>query len=173
MLSGRQKIFIQEYLVDLNASKAARIAGYAAPERYCSYLMTLPDIKAEIQKEMDARAERLRIKADDVVRDIVAIATDDISNYLEFKNVEYSVKDVVTDEIVILNKIDVRIKDSTKINTKNIKKVEIGKDGQFKFELYDKQTSQEQLMKHLGAYQKDKPLPDNNIINIGYNFDND
>ena len=157
LLSDRQKAFIREYLIDLNGSAAVVRAGYksANPHIYANQLMLKPEVSAAIQQEMDARAERTKLTADKVVAELRDIAFDDIRNYLEFKNVEYNVIDAITEQPVTINKVDVRMKDSSGISTKNIKKVKISKDGEFEFELYSRDSALDKLMKHTGGYEKD------------------
>jgi phage terminase small subunit len=77
-LTNRQQAFIREYLVDLNASAAARRAGYSP--RYINTnaqkLLQNTTIQAAIAAEMDKRAARTEITADKVLRSIEAVLTD-------------------------------------------------------------------------------------------------
>jgi len=170
MLSDKQKVYIREYLVDLNGSAAVIRAGYqsAHPDALSNQLMLKPEVAGAIQSAMDARAARVELKSDEVVSELRDIAFDDISNYLEFNNVEYNVIDAITKEVVLLNTVSVKIKDSASMKTKNIKKIKICKNGEFEFELYSRDFALDKLMKHTGAYEKDKPLPNTNTIIIGY-----
>lgn len=70
-LTPLQRLYIIEYLVDLNQTQAAIRAGYApgsAKAKACD-LMKNPRIKAEIDKAMQARVERTEITADRVLRE--------------------------------------------------------------------------------------------------------
>ena len=51
-LTNKQKAFVQEYLIDLNASAAARRAGYSVrtANRIASENLAKPHIQAAIQK---------------------------------------------------------------------------------------------------------------------------
>lgn len=76
MLTDQQKLFVLEYLKDLNATKAAIRAGYSpkcAPSRG-SKLMSQPEVRAEIQKAMDKRARKLELTTERVLEEIAAIA---------------------------------------------------------------------------------------------------
>jgi phage terminase small subunit len=75
-LNERQKAFVREYLVDLNASAAARRAGYSPKSAHQSGAenMKKPGIKAEIQAQMYSRAARTRIDGDYVLSAIKRIA---------------------------------------------------------------------------------------------------
>ena len=72
MLTNKQKTFIQEYLVDLSAAKAAERAGYSkktAPQAGCK-LVAMPEIAKAIQEEMDKRAEKTGITAEVILEGI-------------------------------------------------------------------------------------------------------
>jgi len=72
-LSPKQKMFVKEYLVDLNATQAAIRAGYSAKTANAAAgrLLTKVSVAAAIQAAKAERAERLEIKADDVLKGIV------------------------------------------------------------------------------------------------------
>ena len=74
-LTPKQALFIKEYLVDLNATRAAIRAGYsdkAAHAMGCQNL-TIPEIKAAIAKAQKERAERLEVTADWVVQELIRV----------------------------------------------------------------------------------------------------
>lgn len=78
-LSARQDQFCREYLLDLNATKAAIRAGYAptsAPQ-HASKLLTDARIEARIEALRKERNERLNMTADDVVKALVSIVKAD------------------------------------------------------------------------------------------------
>ena len=62
-LTGKQKRFIQEYLVDLNATRAAKDAGYSEKTAYRTGADNLrkPQIADAIDKAMQKRGERTEI----------------------------------------------------------------------------------------------------------------
>lgn len=81
-LTDRQKIFCYEYIKDLNASEAAKRAGYSersAPQ-IAGQLMDNPLVKVMIQSLMDNRAKELEITAEKVLRRIDEIADFDIAD---------------------------------------------------------------------------------------------
>lgn len=80
-LPPNQQRFVQEYLVDLNATQAAIRAGYSprTAKAQGSRLLTNVAVKQAIDAALAARAERVEIKADDVLRELLRIATTDIS----------------------------------------------------------------------------------------------
>lgn len=74
-LTPKQTRFIEEYLVDLNATQAAIRAGYSVKtaRKIGSENLTKPDIQAAIQIAQLARSERTQITVDKVLEDIELI----------------------------------------------------------------------------------------------------
>src|SRR3990172_2301373 len=79
-LTPRQQRFVAEYLIDLNATKAAIRAGYnSRTARQIGYEnLTKPYIQAEIERQNKERVARLEIDADDVLRQLKVISDFDI-----------------------------------------------------------------------------------------------
>lgn len=74
-MNSRQHLFVNEYLVDLNATRAARAAGYAHPSVRGSQLLGLPDVQQHVRNQTKARSQRLEIDADWVVERLREEAT--------------------------------------------------------------------------------------------------
>lgn len=72
-LTGKQQQFVDEYLIDLNATQAAIRAGYS--EKTAGQIgdenLKKPQIAQAIQAAMNKRAERTQVDADYVLRTIV------------------------------------------------------------------------------------------------------
>jgi phage terminase small subunit len=68
-LTPKQRLFIKEYLVDLNATQAAIRAGYSVytANEQGSRLLANVSIKSAIKEEMDKRAKRTEIDIDRVL----------------------------------------------------------------------------------------------------------
>jgi phage terminase small subunit len=75
MLPPRQALFVNEYLVDLNATQAALRAGYSAHSaKDTGYkLLHKPEVAEAICRAVEARAERLQLSSQDVLRSILDI----------------------------------------------------------------------------------------------------
>ena len=73
-LSPKQELFVKEYLVDLNATQAALRAGYKDPN-FGRQLLAKTNVSVAIQAAKAERAERVEIKADDVLKGIVRCTT--------------------------------------------------------------------------------------------------
>ena len=77
-LNRRQALFVSEYLKDLNASAAARRAGYSEKSAFRSGVQNMQKsaITDAIAAAMQERSERVQITADKVLKDIEAIKAD-------------------------------------------------------------------------------------------------
>lgn len=72
-LTDKQKRFVAEYLVDLNATQAAKRAGYKDPN-IGRQLITKNNVSAAIQKAMSNRETRTEITQDKVLEEIARVA---------------------------------------------------------------------------------------------------
>ena len=75
-MTPKQTLFVQEYLRDLNATRAARAAGFAHPNVQGSQILGKPHIKKCLAEAILKRSERLQIDADWVVSQLEKEATD-------------------------------------------------------------------------------------------------
>lgn len=71
-LTEKQKRFVDEYLIDMNASAAARRAGYKAPE-IGRRLVTKSHVAAAIAERQKDRQERTEVTQDFVVTNLKTI----------------------------------------------------------------------------------------------------
>lgn len=90
-LTPKQKLFVKEYLVDLNATKAAIRAGYRGKStRFTAHkLLTKHHISIAIEAAKAARNERINIDADYVLRRLIEI---DEMNVSDIMNGDFSIK---------------------------------------------------------------------------------
>jgi phage terminase small subunit len=82
-LSPKQRTFVREYLIDLNATRAAVRAGYspATAQEQSSRLLSKAMVRRAVREAMRARAARTQTTADEVVREFRLIAFSSIRNY--------------------------------------------------------------------------------------------
>jgi phage terminase small subunit len=78
-LSPKQRQFVAEYLVDLNASAAAARAGYSGrtSRQIGDRLLTKVDVQVAIQAAMAERSKRTGVTQDMVVRELARVAFGD------------------------------------------------------------------------------------------------
>ena len=77
-MTPKQRRFVEEYLVDLNATQAAKRAGYAEGSAW--RVMRNPEVAAGIEKAQAARAERTRVTADKVVEELAKVTITELRN---------------------------------------------------------------------------------------------
>lgn len=84
-LTPKQQLFIQEYLVDLNATQAAIRAGYSENTAYSIGQENLkkPEIQEAVQKFMKLREIRTQITQDRVLAELAKIAFSDLNEFVE------------------------------------------------------------------------------------------
>lgn len=83
-LTPKQRLFVAEYLKDLNATQAAVRAGYGEKSnRTPSRLMANKAVRAEIEKALAARVEKLEITAEQVLSAIADIAFGDVRDVFD------------------------------------------------------------------------------------------
>ena len=75
MLNDMQRRFVDEYLVDLNATQAAKRAGYSDKTAYSQgqRLLKNVEIKSLIQEKMAKREDDTIASADEVMRYLTAV----------------------------------------------------------------------------------------------------
>jgi phage terminase small subunit len=78
-LTKKQQLFIDEYLIDLNATQAAIRAGYSLKTAHNRgyELRHLPTIQAQIAEKMAQRAQQLALDQNRVVLEIARLAFND------------------------------------------------------------------------------------------------
>ncbi len=82
-LSPNRARFVKEYLIDLNATRAAEAAGYSVKTARAqgSRLLTNADIQAAVTAGQQAREKRTGITADRVLFELEGLAFSDVTNY--------------------------------------------------------------------------------------------
>jgi Phage terminase, small subunit len=144
-LTAKQEKFIQEYLIDLNATQAAIRAGYSAKTAEVIAFENLrkPYLQAAIQEAMQERAKRTQVTQDMIVNELAKIAFSDLKSVVSWtKDGKIIVKP--SDEVdgTIMSEIS-----ETEINygdyIKRTKKVK----------LHDKLRALELLGRHQGMFK--------------------
>lgn len=79
-LTPKQARFVEEYLLDLSATDAACRAGYSrkTAESQGSRLLSNVKVREAIDAALAARSERVEVKADDVLRELLRLARVDL-----------------------------------------------------------------------------------------------
>ena len=85
-LTPKQKLFVKEYLIDFNATKAAIRAGYSKKTAHSigSENLTKPEILLCLQNEVSAKIEKIDDLSDSIIKELKKIAFSDIKDFLSF-----------------------------------------------------------------------------------------
>ena len=74
-MTEKQKLFCEEYLIDLNATQAALRAGYSEKTAYSigNENLKKPEIQEYIQKRLKEKEDALIAKQDEVLKPLTAV----------------------------------------------------------------------------------------------------
>lgn len=83
-LTHRQERFIEEYLLDLNATRAAIRAGYSPRSAAaCGWtLLQKPAIQDGIERAMEERRMRVSVDQDRVIEELAAVAFGNLTDFV-------------------------------------------------------------------------------------------
>jgi phage terminase small subunit len=156
-LTSKQKMFVKEYLVDLNATQAALRAGYSEKTAYRTGADNLkkPQIQEAIQQAMQKREQRTEITADKVLEEYAKLGFSDVSDYLEVVTERVLVDRTAEGEPISEIKQFVFMKDTKDIPPEKlaaISEVKQHKDGSISFKLHDKRGALDSIARHLGMF---------------------
>ena len=143
-LTSKQKRFVDEYLVDLNASQAAIRSGFSPrTSRFIGYrLLTMPKIKEAIGVAQQALSRRTEVTQERVIAELAAIAFSSIGDIVSWGPDGVSVKsaDELSPEILA--------------SIADISRSGVKEGGMVRVRLYDKLKALELLGKHLGLFEE-------------------
>ncbi len=149
-LTPKQRRFVDEYLVDLNATQAAIRAGYSEKTAYSTGSENLkkPEIAAALAVAQDKRAERTQVTADRVIAELAKIGFANMADYmratpggdpfLDFASLTRE-QAAALQEVTVDDYVEGRGEDA-----RDVKRV--------KFKLADKRAALVDLGKHLGLF---------------------
>jgi len=150
-LSDKQARFVEEYLVDLNATQAAIRAGYSQKTagQIGEQNLKKLEIAAAIQEAIAKRSERTEITQDMVLRELAKIgfsnmqdymkSTKDGDPYLDFSN-------LTRDQAAALTEVTIEdFRDGRGEDIRDVRRV--------KFKLADKRAALVDIGKHLGMFK--------------------
>jgi phage terminase small subunit len=140
-LSIREQRFVAEYIVDLDASRAAHVAGYT-PDEIASLLIDA-EINAVIQAEQHKLAELCRVRAEDVIHELRALAFARITDVVMWDR-----RGVVPLASAVLRpERAAAISEITHTTTMHGEKWSV--------KMHDKGAALDRLMRHLGLFEAD------------------
>lgn len=159
-LNPQQERFVEEYLVDLNATQAAIRAGYSEDTAYSQggRLLKHVEVGKAVADAMAQRSVRTRVTADRVLTELARIGFGDIRSVVAWrantaetgKEDEDGVPETRAFNEVELIGSDLIDHDAAAA----IAEISQGKDGALKIKMHNKVSALQEIGKHLGIAQK-------------------
>jgi len=139
---SKQDVFVEEYLVDLNATQAAIRAGYSVKtaDQQGSRLLANVKVQSKIAKEMAERSKRTGVNQDRVVLELAKIGFINPSKVIDLKTCEV-LPDATEEDLSCIQ--SVKVKRTTKGKS-------VIEEREVRF--YDKTKALEKLGQHLGMW---------------------
>lgn len=145
-MTEKQKIFCEEYMLDLNAAKAAKRAGYSEDSaKSIGYeLLNNDEVSEYIAGLMQARVEKCQTSAAEVLKEFLSVGMSNIQDYLD--------DDL---EVKTLSEIPEQKARAIKSIKKIVTEFETGTKTSIEFTLHDKIAGLMNIGKHIGFFEKD------------------
>lgn len=156
-LTDKQQRFVEEYLVDLNATQAAIRAGYSqrtAAEQGCQ-LLGKKHVAEAIAAARQALSEKVGLKAERVVEEIRRIAFANITDVMSWGEA-VAVKDAETGEVTVAQGIALVPSYELPEHAQGaIAEVRQTREG-LALKMHSKVEALDKLARHLGVYAAEK-----------------
>lgn len=148
-LTPKQQRFVEEYLVDLNATDAARRAGYSekTARQTGAENLSKPDIARAIQVAQAERSKATGLTAERVVQELGRLALADVRKLFDESGELRALSDLDDDMAAAIAAVDI----VTLTQGQNEAPLYVRK-----VKLWDKTAALDKLMRHLGAYAPEK-----------------
>ena len=162
-MTNKQKAFVDEYLIDLNATRAYKavyknVKSDDAARASSSKLLTNANIKAYVEKRMKDREKRTEITQDKVLNELAQIAFANGSDFAKvvekpvLKEDGSVLLDPVTEEPIYYKTVEMKLTDELpEEKRKAIAGIKMGKNG-IEVNTCDKVRALELLGRHLGMW---------------------
>ena len=156
-LTAKQQRFVDEYLIDLNATQAAIRAGYSpkTADQQASRLLTNVKVRQYLAQRQGERAERTEITQDMVLKELAKIGFSDIRKVVRWGETQLRMIGGEEDEEdVLVPYHGLALIDSSQIDDETagaIAEVSQGKEG-LKVKLHDKKGALVDIGRHLGMF---------------------
>ena len=161
-LTPKQRAFVREYLIDLNATQAAIRAGYSEDTARAigAENLTKPDIASAIEAAMKSRSERTDITADRVLKELAKIGFADIRKAVKWQSAMITEEDnpdggdIAVIKTVVTNTVQMVASEELDDETAAaIAEVSQNATGGVKIKLHDKRAALVDIGRHLGMFK--------------------
>lgn len=146
-LNDRQSRFVDEYLVDLNATQAAIRAGYSKKTAGSQGfdLLKKPEIASEIEKRRQIVAEKTGLTTERLLQEAMRLAFFDIRKLVDKDGKPLPLNQLDDDTAAAIQGLDVA----------TVGNNDVGVGEVLKYKIADKNSAIERLFKHMGLFEKD------------------
>jgi phage terminase small subunit len=148
-LTNKQRRFVDEYLIDLNATQAAIRSGYSAKnaDKIGSQLLGKTRVSDEIASKMKQREQRTHITQDRVLQELARIAFFDIRKLYNEDGTLKKPTDLDDDAAAVLAGVDVVEQMAHEMVDGELKQTPLFTK---KAKVFDKGSARTLAMRHLG-----------------------
>lgn len=159
-LTDKQRRFVEEYLVDLNATQAAIRAGYSkkTAHRIGAENMQKPVIQEALQERMNARSQRTEITADRVLQELARIGFADMKDFVIWGENGVQILDSEHVDGTLISEVSETTNVQVFPNGGETEKI------QKKIKLHDKMKALELLGKHLVLFTEKQQVDVNGMV---------
>ena len=162
-----QEKFVANLLKGMCQTEAYSKAGYKAkaPETGAIQLLRNTNVQARLDYKRGLLAKKCDITAERVIAELAKVGFANIKGYLDQSNVVKDISELPDDVAAAVESVQTDIRHDNGDSDGYTEKV--------KFKLHSKLAALDQLGRHLGLFEKDKPAEANITINIlNYNGNN-
>ncbi len=156
VLDARERRFVEEYIIDLDAPRAALVAGYSATMattkayQWVSSSQKKPHVYAAVMAAMDKRSKRTEITADRVLRELELLGFSNMQDYMranEQGDPYLDFSGLTREQAAALAEVTVEdFRDGRGEESRDVRRV--------KFKLSDKRAALVDIGKHLGMFKE-------------------
>jgi phage terminase small subunit len=149
-LTAKQERFVEEYLIDLNATAAARRAGYSekTARSQGQRLLTNVDLQAALERRRAVIAKKTKVTPESVVMELAKLGFSNMADYMKSGpdgDPYLDFRDLSRDQTAALTEVTVEdFKDGRGDESRDVRRV--------KFKLADKRAALVDIGKHLGMF---------------------
>lgn len=144
-MNEKHERFCQEYMLDLNATQAAIRTGYSEERAAVtgSELIARDDVQKRISALKKERSQRVSLEADQVIKELAAIAFSNISTFVSIK--------------IIDGAPTLEFSDFSKLSQSDLSAIAQVSQGRYgiRLRMHGKVSALDMLMRHLGLYESD------------------
>lgn len=146
-LTPKQQRFVDEYLIDLNATQAAIRAGYSekTAEQQGYQLLQIPSVSAAIAAASQRVAKSTGLTTERVLQEAMRLAFFDMRKLVHPDGRPKALNELDDDTAAALQGLEVAV----------VGNAEVGVGQVLKYKIADKNSAIERLFKHLGLFDKD------------------